>query len=103
MVFIGKGVFSNVDFLSGCKVDIDHGVVVNNFTQTNFPDIHAAGDVAATFDPIKGKRVVSGLWTNAVEMGRCAGNNMSGNITRQGRSKYKKPCRALPISDPGND
>ncbi len=84
MVFIGKGVLPNVDFLSNGPVHIDHGVVVNQYTATNVPDIHAAGDVAATFDPATGKMIVAGLWTNAVEMGRCAGNNMAGNVTRYG-------------------
>ena len=36
--------------------------------------------MAVTFDPVNGERVVTGLWTNAVEMGRCAGYNMTGRI-----------------------
>ncbi len=37
--------------------------------------------MAVTFDPVTGKRIVTGLWTNAVEMGRCAGFNMTGRKT----------------------
>ncbi len=36
----------------------------------NIDNVFAAGDVAVTFDPITGERIVTGLWTNAVEMGR---------------------------------
>lgn len=59
----------------------DPGVVVDRYTTSNIENVYAAGDVAVTFDPITGKRIVTGLWTNAVEMGRCAGYNMAGRPT----------------------
>ena len=40
-----------------------------------------AGDVAVTYEPVTGKPVMTALWTNAVEMGRCAGLNMAGHRT----------------------
>jgi NADPH-dependent 2,4-dienoyl-CoA reductase/sulfur reductase-like enzyme len=58
--------------------------VVDRFTESSTTNIFAAGDVAVTFDPITGDRMVTGLWTNAVEMGRCAGANMSGRPTAFG-------------------
>lgn len=81
MVCIGKGVFPNIDFLEQSDVQVDQGVVVDRFTACNIPNVFAAGDVAVTFDPITGDRIITGLWTNAVEMGRCAGYNMAGRPT----------------------
>ena len=81
MVCIGKGVFPNVDFLEGSDVSVVQGVLVDRFTACNIANVFAAGDVAETFDPITGDRIVTGLWTNAVEMGRCAGYNMAGRTT----------------------
>lgn len=81
MICIGKGVKPNVEFLSGSEIIIDQGIVVNRYTACNTPDTYAAGDVAITFDPVTGERIVTGLWTNAVEMGRCAGYNMTGRKT----------------------
>jgi NAD(P)H-nitrite reductase large subunit len=81
MVFIGKGVRPAVDFLAGSGIDIDSGVVVNPYTETSEKGIFAAGDAAATIDPITGEKIVTGLWTNAVEMGLCAGKNMAGGKT----------------------
>lgn len=78
MICIGKGVKPNVDFLNNSTLEIDGGIVVDKYTQTNLPDIHSAGDVAVTFNPITGQRITTALWTNAVEMGRCAGFNMAG-------------------------
>ncbi|MBU0996214.1 MAG: FAD-dependent oxidoreductase [Proteobacteria bacterium] len=78
MVFIGKGVRPCVDFLGDSGIEIDSGVVVDRYTKSSMNDIFAAGDVAVTFDPITGERIVTGLWTNAAEMGTCAGKNMAG-------------------------
>ncbi len=82
MAFIGKGVRPNVEFLSDSGIKIDKGIVVDEYTQCNIPDAYAAGDVAVTFEPISGQRIVTALWTNAVEMGRCAGFNMAGLRTK---------------------
>ncbi len=81
MICIGKGVRPNIDFLSGSEIAIDKGIVVDGYTACNKPQTFAAGDVAVTFDPVSGKRIMTGLWTNAVEMGRCAGYNMAGRKT----------------------
>ena len=81
MACIGKGVKPNSDFLSGSGIAIDKGIVVDKYTACNKPDTFAAGDVAVTFDPVSGDRIMTGLWTNAVEMGRCAGYNMTGTKT----------------------
>ncbi len=81
MVCIGKGVLPNVDFLEGSDIEVDQGAVVNRYATANIDNVFAAGDVAVTFDPITGERIVTGLWTNAVEMGRCAGYNMAGRLT----------------------
>jgi nitrite reductase (NADH) large subunit len=81
MVCLGKGVRPTSDFLSGSEIAIDQGIVVDPYTTCNKSHIFAAGDVAVTFDPVTGQRIMTGLWTNAVEMGRCAGYNMVGRKT----------------------
>ena len=81
MVCIGKGVLPNVDFLDAQQIPLEEGVVVDRFTQSKAPNIYAAGDVAVTFNPVTGEKVMTALWTNAVEMGRCAGLNMAGRPT----------------------
>ncbi len=78
MVCIGKGVRPNVEFLEGSGIKLKKGIVADRHTACSRPDTFAAGDVAVTHDPISGEPVMTALWTNAVEMGRCAGLNMSG-------------------------
>jgi len=84
IVCIGKGVRPNVEFLAGSNVHVDEGVVADERTACNAAGVYAAGDVAVTFDPITGGRMMTALWTNAVEMGRCAGRNMAGRPTAYG-------------------
>jgi len=78
MVCIGKGVRPNVDFLAGSGVRTGGGIVADRFTACNQPNTFAAGDVAVTYEPVSGRPIMTALWTNAVEMGRCAGLNMAG-------------------------
>ena len=81
LVCIGKGVEPIVDYLEGGGITLDGGIVVDRFCGTSAPDVFAAGDVGVTSNPITGEPVVTGLWTNAAEMGRCAGRNMAGSPT----------------------
>lgn len=78
VVIIGKGVTPNTGFLDSSKIEIDSGIVVNQFLQTNFPDIYAAGDVAQTYDIILRASKVNAIWPNATEQGTVAGCNMAG-------------------------
>jgi nitrite reductase (NADH) large subunit len=78
MVCIGKGVRPNVEFLEDSGVRVDGGIVADRYTGASLPGTYAAGDVAVTYEPVSGAPVMTALWTNAVEMGRCAGLNMAG-------------------------
>ena len=73
MVCIGKGVRPNVEFLEGSGIRVEQGIVADRYTGAGLPGTFAAGDVAVTYEPVTGEPVMTALWTNAVEMGRCAG------------------------------
>ncbi|NOX34746.1 MAG: NAD(P)/FAD-dependent oxidoreductase [Deltaproteobacteria bacterium] len=82
MVCVGKGVIPNTDFIQKSNIKINKGILVDKHTACNVKDTFAAGDVAVTHDPVTGEKVTTALWTNAVEMGICAGLNMAGIKTR---------------------
>jgi NAD(P)H-nitrite reductase large subunit len=65
---------------------IDRGILVNEYMQTNDPDIFAAGDVAQVYDPITQRSVLDSLWSPARQQGFVAGLNMAGKETT-----YNKP------------
>ncbi|THB75786.1 MAG: NAD(P)/FAD-dependent oxidoreductase [Desulfobacteraceae bacterium] len=81
MICVGKGVIPNLDYLDGTDIRIDKGIVADPFTACSKGDTFAAGDVAVTHDPATGDKTVTALWTHAVEMGICAGLNMTGKKT----------------------
>jgi len=83
LVCIAVGVKPNLAWLSGSGLAIDRALVVDEKMETNVAGIYAAGDVVQSKDMVTGKTMVSGLWTNAVDMGRTAGTNMAG-----GKLKY---------------
>jgi NAD(P)H-nitrite reductase large subunit len=84
LVCISIGVVPNTTFLENSGIGVDAGVIIDAHTACSAPNVFAAGDVAMTFDPITRKPVVTGLWINAVEMGRCAGANMAGRASEYG-------------------
>jgi 3-phenylpropionate/trans-cinnamate dioxygenase ferredoxin reductase component len=51
LVVIGIGVEPQVDWLEGCGVEIEDGVIVDAAYRTNLPGVFAAGDVARQFHP----------------------------------------------------
>lgn len=78
-VAIGIGVTPDIDFLHGSGIKVDNGIVVNEYMQTNKPDIYAAGDVANFFDPVFRRHRRIEHWDNAIKQGQIAARNMIGN------------------------
>ena len=64
----------------------DRGIMVNEYLQTDDPNIYAAGDVAQVFDPRSGRSVLDSLWGAARGQGYAAGLNMAGE-----QKAYIKP------------
>jgi NAD(P)H-nitrite reductase large subunit len=78
MVIAAIGVVPNVEPFRGTPLHIEKGIVVNERTETNLPDIFAAGDVAEGVDSITGRPQLNATWLNAVRQGCIAGFNMAG-------------------------
>jgi nitrite reductase (NADH) large subunit len=78
MLLIGIGVQPNISLLGSTPLKLNQGVVIDSSCRCSEKNIFAAGDVAVSIDPISGSALKTGLWTHAVEMGRCAGKNMVG-------------------------
>jgi NAD(P)H-nitrite reductase large subunit len=67
-----------LDWLKDAGVEINKGIVANEYLETNIADIYTAGDVAEFNDLVLGERVQLGNWVNAQMQGRTAANNMLG-------------------------
>jgi NAD(P)H-nitrite reductase large subunit len=78
MLIIGIGVQPNVSLLESTPLGSDQGAIIDHNCACSVENIYAAGDVAVTINPATGSGVRTGLWTHAVDMGRCAGLSMAG-------------------------
>src|SRR5690606_31810644 len=77
-VVAGLGILPNVELAQAAGLQVENGVVVDELLRTSSPDIFAAGDVAAFYNPALGKRLRVEHADNALTMGRAAGQNMAG-------------------------
>jgi len=78
LVAYAIGIRPRVELAKQADLEIDRGILVNEYLQTNDPDIYAAGDVAQVYDPATGRSVLDSLWQPARQQGGTAGLNMAG-------------------------
>jgi NADPH-dependent 2,4-dienoyl-CoA reductase/sulfur reductase-like enzyme len=86
LVGIAIGVRPRIELAHSSGLQVDRGILVDEYLQTNREDIFAAGDVAQVYDPFTGKSIVDSLWGPARGQGTIAGENMAGD-----REVYSKP------------
>ena len=76
LVISATGVASNIDFLQDSGIDVDEGVVVDEFLKTSLDNVYAAGDCAQGKDFSTGGYSVQAIQPTAVEHGKLAAQNM---------------------------
>ena len=78
--FVGltAGVHPNISFLKETELETQKGIVVNEFLETNIPDVYAIGDCAQASNPLPGRRPVEAIWYT----GRMMGENVAYNICK---------------------
>ena len=81
LVTYAIGIRPRVELAKQAGVEVDRGILVNEYMQTNDLNIYAAGDVAQVHDPITGRAVLDSLWGPARQQGYAAGLNMAGKKT----------------------
>ncbi|EEH99512.1 hypothetical protein CSBG_03138 [Clostridium sp. 7_2_43FAA] len=72
-IIYSVGVRSNIFLAQPLGIECNRGIVVNQYMQTNVEDIYACGDVAEL------DGVYYGNWPAAIEMGKVAGANSTGD------------------------
>ena len=76
--FVGLtvGVSPNVDFVKNTALKINKGIVVNEYLQTNMPDVYAIGDCAEIETPQSGRRPIEAIWYTGRMMGETVAYNI---------------------------
>jgi NAD(P)H-nitrite reductase large subunit len=110
LVIIGKGVRPSLDFIPRDRIDVDLGIVVDDFLQSSVPGIYAAGDAAESIDIARQVRWVNAIWPEAAAQGRVAGQNMAGRRVRYPGSLSRNVMRVYDLdvmtvgyANPGKD
>jgi len=72
------GVRPRQELALSAGLNVDRGILANEYLQTDDPDIFTAGDCAQVFDPQSKHSIVDSLWTPGRLQGRTAAWNMAG-------------------------
>lgn len=83
-VGITVGVSPNISVVKNSEIETDKGVLVNEFFETNIPDVYAIGDCVQHRHPPAGRKAVEQVWYT----GRIHGETLAPTLTGK-RTAYK--------------
>ena len=97
--FVGltAGVSPNVDFLTGTELAVDRGVIVNQFLETNIPDVYSLGDCAQFSQPVQGRRSIEQVWYTGKIMGKALAHTICGKQTKYNPGHWFNSAKFLDI------
>ena len=76
---IAVGVKPNIGFLRDSEIEIDRGILVDQYLRTNVPDVFAIGDCAQHKQPYQGRKDIEAVWYTARMMGETVAQTICGN------------------------
>ena len=81
--FVGLtvGVHPNIAFLKDTDLELQKGILVDEYMQTNIPGVYAIGDCAQHRNPPEGRRPIEPVWYTGRMMGEVAAQNIAGKKT----------------------
>ena len=75
---VAIGLTFNTEYLRGVGLEIDKGIVVDEYMRTGVEDVYAAGDITRFYDVLLGEHAQNGSWGSAKQQGSIAGQTMVG-------------------------
>ena len=81
LIIIGIGSKPNTDIFMNSSLEIDNGIITDEFSQTSEEDVYAAGDVSNFFHPFYGTYMRLESFKHAQNHGINAGRNIVGRKT----------------------
>ncbi|MDO9599040.1 MAG: FAD-dependent oxidoreductase [Azoarcus sp.] len=87
LVLVGIGLVPNTELAEAAGLDVDNGIVVDEFARSSDPKILAIGDCANHFNEFAGRRMRLESVQNAIELARTAAATLCGKV---------RPYRVIP-------
>ena len=79
LVGLTAGVSPNINFLKNSELDLDKGILINEFLETNQKDVYAIGDCAQFKQhPKKDRKPIEQVWYTGRMMGETVANTVCG-------------------------
>lgn len=82
LVVVCVGMEANRELLANTPIAAEKAILVDEQCRTSVPDVFAAGDCCAAYDPIFGKHRQFAHWNQAQVLGEIAGDVMAGGDRR---------------------
>ena len=78
--FVGltAGVSPNIKFLENSGIEMQRGIMVDKFLETNIPDVYALGDCAQFHEPLPNRRPIEQVWYTGRMMGEAIARTVCG-------------------------
>ncbi len=81
VAIVGIGVQPATEVAEEAGIEVDNGILVDEYCRTSADDVFAAGDVANHFHPVAKRHLRVEHWQNAIKQGQAAAKNMLGDVT----------------------
>lgn len=75
---ISVGVHPNISWLRNTSIEVNKGILVDEFLQTNIPGIYAIGDCAELRLPAPGRKAIEPIWYTGRMMGESLASTICG-------------------------
>jgi len=73
------GVEPNIEFLNNSGIDLNKGILVNEYFESNIPDVYAIGDCAEFKNFVPGRKAIEQVWYT----GRIMGETLAFSICKE--------------------
>ncbi len=82
--FVGLtvGVHPNIDLVKESAIESDRGILVDEYLQTNYPDVYAIGDCVQRKNHTPHRRATEAVWYSARMMGETVAQTVTGTQTK---------------------
>jgi NAD(P)H-nitrite reductase large subunit len=99
LIVVATGVRPNIGLIKGTEIEVDQGIIVDEYQQSSLEDIYAAGDVAQSKELFTNELALTPIWPLAIKQGEVAACNMVGITTRLSDNfAYQNSMRFLGLS-----